>query len=66
MVAPYHTVHATMNSDMTQTQVGMRERASARRGSNGSSALKASTLNRISPRLTALGRNPDSTMPGPL
>jgi hypothetical protein len=37
MRAAYHTAQATTNSDMTHTHTGIAERASARRGSNGSS-----------------------------
>ena len=32
MRAAYHTAQATTNSDITQTQTGIDERASARRG----------------------------------
>jgi hypothetical protein len=39
-----------MKSDITHTQTGIDDRASARRGSNGSSVLKASTVKRTLPR----------------
>ncbi len=44
--AVYHAAHATTNSDITHTHTGIAERASARRASNGSSVLKASTVKR--------------------
>src|SRR5438132_11274038 len=37
MRAAYHTAQATTKSDMTHTHTGIEERASACRGSNGSS-----------------------------
>lgn len=51
--AAYQTAHATTNSERIQTQTGINERASARRGSNGSSALNASTVKRTLPRRVA-------------
>jgi hypothetical protein len=44
MRAAYHTAQATTNNDMTHTHTGIAERASARRGSKGSSVLNASTV----------------------
>src|ERR1700734_2607657 len=64
MRAAYHTAQATMNSDMTQTHTGIAERASARRGSNGSSVLNASTVKRTVPLRIELGRRPETMMPG--
>ena len=56
MRAAYHTAQATTNSDSTHTQVGIDERASARRGSNGSSELNASMVKRTSPRRVEWGQ----------
>src|SRR6185312_9612874 len=64
--AAYHTAHATMKSDITQTQTGIDERASARRGSNGASELKASTVKRTLPCRVECGRKPETRTPGPL
>src|SRR6185437_12523778 len=66
MRAAYHTAHATTKSDMTQTHTGIDDRASVRRGSNGSSELNASTVKRTLPRRVEWGRNPATRMPGPL
>jgi hypothetical protein len=66
MRAAYHTAQATTNNDSTQTQAGIDERASARRGSNGSSVLNASTVKCTLPRRLESGSSPETMIPGPL
>src|SRR5580658_6767147 len=66
ILAAYQTAQAMMNNDMTHTQTGIADRASARRGSKGSSVLKASTVRRTVPLRVECGRSPETTMPGPL
>src|SRR5262249_7551143 len=67
-MAPYHMLHATMERNSTQAQVGIGAGVSARTGSKLSPGrlAKALTSSGTRPRIVSPSDRPTTAMPGPL